>query len=160
MDCLKIVNIKVSCFFNEEMIPQVVKENGKVFTVYRHSKKLMNISGIKCVNELYKYQYSLKCHTFRIDNIMFARKCNLIYNMHKLCKRIKAMYGHKFNIHYDQELQSAKGIYIIPKQKPGFSLVCYRTGSSTIMGAKHLNSKRDCEEMLKNIYNKSCLILK
>ena len=43
MDCLKIVNIKVSCFFNEEMTPQVVKENGKVFTVYRNSKKLMSV---------------------------------------------------------------------------------------------------------------------
>ena len=53
MSKLKIVNIKISCFFDCEFLPQVVKqENGLVFTVYKHSKMRMNISGIKSVNEL------------------------------------------------------------------------------------------------------------
>ena len=60
MSKLKIVNIKISCFFDCELLPQVVKqENGLVFTVYKHSKMHMNISGIKSVNELYKFQQIL-----------------------------------------------------------------------------------------------------
>ena len=34
-------------------------------------------------NELYKFQQILKCHTFRIDNIMFGRKCRQNHNMQK-----------------------------------------------------------------------------
>ncbi|MCH1611949.1 MAG: hypothetical protein L7S72_01510 [Flavobacteriales bacterium] len=142
------------------MIPQIVKKDKKVFTVYKHSKMLMNISGIKSIQELYIYQRRLKYQSFRIDNIMFSRKCQFNYDMNKLSQRAKMLYNHKYDVQYDEELQSAKGIYIIPKQKPGPSFVIYRTGSVTIMGAKHLHSKRYCEKMLKIIYDKSCLISK
>ena len=160
MDNLKIGNIKISCLLYQKMIPQVVKKDKKVFTVYKHSKMLLNISGIKSIQELYTYQHGLKYQTFRIDNIMFSRKCQFNYNMNKLVQRVKMLYSHKYDVQFDEELQSAKGIYIIPKQKPGPSFVIYRTGSVTIMGAKHLHCKRDCEQMLKNIYVKNCLISK
>lgn len=160
MNRLEIGNIKISCLLDHEMIPQVVKRDKKVFTVYKHSKMLLNISGIKSIQELYIYQHGLKYQTFRIDNIMFSRKCRLNYDVNKLVQRVRMLYSHKYHVQYDEELQSAKGIYVIPKQKPGPSFVIYRTGSVTIMGAKNFHCKRDCEQMLKNIYDKSCLISK
>ena len=160
MSKLKIVNIKISCFFDCELLPQVVKqENGLVFTVYKHSKMHMNISGIKSVNELYKFQQILKCNKFRIDNIMFARKCKQNYNMQKLYKRIKLLYGHKYNIQYDQENQITKGIHVRPIHKPGFSLLIFHTGSCTVMGAKCIQDQRVCEQMLNDIFVESCLML-
>ena len=158
MNSLKIVNIKVSCLFDHELRPQVVKQNGKVFTVYKHSKMLMNISGIKSAQELYKLQHRLQVKLFRIDNIMFTRKCYLNYNIKKLYQRALMLYKRKYHICYDSELQSAKGIYIIPKEKPGCSLIIYRTGSCTIMGAKNLHSKQECEEMLTSLYDSTCLM--
>ncbi len=158
MNNLEIQNIKVSCLLEQEMEPQVIKRNNRVFTVYKHSKMLLNISGIKSVKELYIYKHQLKYKFFRIDNIMFTRKCKLNYDMKKLYHRAKMLYSHKYHIQFDEE--SAKAIYIIPKQKPGFSFNIHRTGSVTIMGAKHLHCKHDCEQILKNIYVQSCAILK
>jgi len=110
-------------------LPQIVKKwNGKSFTVYKHSKMLMNISGIKSSSELYQLKHSLNVKLFKIDNIMFSRKCNLNYDMNKLFQWCKTLFSHKYNIAYDEELQSAKGIYLVPKKKPGASFIIYRTG--------------------------------
>ena len=69
------------------------------------------------------------------------------------------MYGHKYNIQYDQENQITKGIHVRPIHKPGFSLLIFRTGSCTVMGAKCIQDQRVCEQMLNDIFVESCLML-
>lgn len=184
---LKIVSMKVSFFMSRDLKPQIgtffgrrvikrkiwvrlrKKRKGITITVYKHNRRLLNISGIRNLNHLeqtrkfvQEYYHSVNNSApigERIDNIMFSRKMFNNYDMPSILNVCRKLFSHSHHIQYDDQLLTSKGIFLKPRVKPNCSFILFRTGSSTIMGAKQISEIHQCQLMLDRIYQ-DCYLVK
>ena len=82
---LKLKNIKASFLFKNNVVKnqnkQIIWKNGKfIFTIYRCSQKLVNVTGLKRAEEIEQQKNVLeemfhqKVLKVRIDNTFFSKK--------------------------------------------------------------------------------------
>ena len=162
---LKIVCMKVSFFMSQDLKPQIgthFSRRGITITVYKHNKRLLNITGIKDQDHFKQTQKFVQAYYHsvnnnvvigeRIDNIMFSRKMFNNYDMPSILNVCRKLFSHSHYVEYDDELLTSKGIFLKPRRKPNCSFILYRTGSSTILGAKQISDIHLCQSMLDRIY--------
>ena len=162
---LKTVCMKVSFFMSQDLKPQIgtrFTRRGITITVYKHNKRLLNVTGIKDQDHFRKTRKFVQAYYLsvnnsavigeRIDNIMFSRKMFNNYDMASLLNVCRKYFSHSHYIEYDDERLTSKGIFLKPRIKPNCSFILYRTGSTTILGAKQTSDIHLCQLMLDRIY--------
>ena len=159
---MELKNLKVSLIFDCDIYHKfesknyIFKIDDAIFTIYKHSPFLINITGLKNFNQitLYKKQveerFNKKVQHTRIDNTFFSLKqkrridLNEIYNFLKNNKI--------FHVNFNIELFS--GMYLHPKGREMPTLLLFHTGSYVIMGGKNLKTIYKCENFLKKLISK------
>ena len=159
----KLRNIKVRYFFTSNLIPYK-KTNRKYFlqvnkmklTIYSHSPKMVNCTGLTNIKNIIQYQKILE-HIFRkkvlrsvIDCFFFSKKNYYNLKISDLINQLK--HDTRFFIFYNPEIFC--GILIHSKLKELPTMMLYRTGSFVIMGGKTLDQIQECENFLLNIIDK------
>ena len=156
---MTIRNIKASFILDEKVASPsnfVVKQNTFVITIYGHSRKLVNVTGIKSFDqlkeakELIEDKLKRRVIKVRIDNTFFSKKNYENVDMYKV---YAFMQGNRlFRVEYNIELFA--GMYFHPKKSEYPTILFFRTGSYTMMGAKKKSILVECEHFVINLINK------
>ena len=156
---MTIRNIKASFILDEKVASPsnfVVKQNTFVITIYGHSRKLVNVTGIKSFDQLKEAKEMIedklkrRVIKVRIDNTFFSKKNYENVDMYKV---YAFMQGNRlFRVEYNIELFA--GMYFHPKKSEYPTILFFRTGSYTMMGAKKKSILVECEHFVINLINK------
>ena len=163
---LLVRNIKVSLFITKSLfinqkikIIQFPKQNlGSIkITIYQHSPKLLNITGLnsfkslKIIKQFIKNIYSCKIRKCRIDSIMLNYKAAVHkrINLNKLatiCKDIP-----DYILDFTPEIFNAP--FLKSKSQRG-TMLLFSTGSVQIMGCKDRRYIKTNQELVNRIFTK------
>ena len=165
---LKIVNIKLSLYTNNPINLNINKKmeviniyNSSIkITIYKHSPKLINITGIKSFKELNKLKslikdiFDVKIRKQRIDSIMlnYKSKTNMKINLNKLyniCKEIINFYK-DYTLDYNCELFNAP---FLKSTSGKGTILLFSNGSVQIMGCKKQSYIKDNKLLVNLIYS-------
>ena len=158
---MELKNLKASFIFSNDLIN---KENGSIkkeifkidnatFTIYKHTPTLLNVTGIKSLDEIKKYKkilekkYKQSAVKVRIDNTFFSKKDYKNIDLDKIYTHMKKYRG--YNVNFNREL--FHGMYMIPKPKTYPTILLFRSGSYTLMGGKSLEAIFESEKFVKSI---------
>ena len=158
---MKLNNIKVSFIFENNVVKDqnklIIWKNGNfTFTIYKHNRKLVNVTGLKSAEEieqqkkLIEEMFQQKVKKERIDNTFFSKKDFTNIDMPSLYKHLKE--NKDYFVSYNIEL--FPGMYLHPKDKQYPTMILFRTGSYTMMGGKSLKIVYECEIFLKTLIQK------
>ena len=166
---MTIRNIKASFILGEKVASAskwkscVVKHNTFVITIYGQSQNLVNVTGMKSFGELKEakeiIEDKLKRRVIkvRIDNTFFSKKNYENVDMYK----VYAFMEDNRLFHVDYNIELFAGMYFHPKKSEYPTILFFRTGSYTMMGAKKKSILVECEHFvinLINMFNKKNLI--
>jgi TATA-box binding protein (TBP) (component of TFIID and TFIIIB) len=164
---MKLNNIKVSFIFENNVVKdqnkQIIWKNGNfTFTIYKHNRKLVNVTGLKSAEEieqqkkLIEEMFQQKVKKERIDNTFFSKKDYKNIDMPSLYKHLKE--NKDYFVSYNIEL--FPGMYLHPKDKQYPTMILFRTGSYTMMGGKSIKVVYESELFLKTLIEKYLICLK
>ena len=158
---MTIRNIKASFILDEKVASPselknfVVKQNTFIITIYSHTQDLVNVTGIKSfgqlkeAKEIIEEKLERRVIEIRIDNTFFSKKNYENVDMYKV---FAFMQGNGlFHVDYNTELFS--GMYFHPKKSEYPTILFFRTGSYTMMGAKKKSILMECEHFIINLIN-------
>ena len=151
---LEIRNIKISIFIKDKLnmsLPRITEYENMIFTIYPHSRKLINVTNLKSIKQLedikkvISSQFNVRVDIVRIDSMMLSRKVeNRLFSFKETLKSIT---NQDFKTDNDQELFHAPWV----KSKYG-SFNLFSNGSVTCMGVKSLEGLLKIESFLNMIY--------
>ena len=158
---MKLNNIKVSFIFENNVVKDqnklIIWKNGNfTFTIYKHNRKLVNVTGLKSAEEieqqkkLIEEMFQQKVKKERIDNTFFSKKYYKNIDMPSLYKHLKE--NKDYCVSYTIEVFA--GMYLHPKDKQYPTMIIFRTGSYTMMGGKSLKIVYECEIFLRTLIQK------
>ena len=160
---MSIKNIKASFILKDKVDTSgIFKQNNVVYTIYPHVKKLVNVTGLKSFEQLeiakkiVESKLKQKVVKVRIDNTFFSKKN---YKNVDLVKLYKFMQNNPL-FHVDYNIELFAGMYLKPKTSEYPTILFFRTGSYTIMGAKKKDILIECQTFVNNIiimFNKHCI---
>ena len=112
------------------------KQNNFTFNIYHHSPYLVNVTGVKTLEQLKlarqiieeKLQQAVV--KVRIDNTFFSQKNCRNVDLNKVYTFMQQ--SETFHVDYNVELFA--GMYLHPKKTKYPTILFFRTGSYTIMG--------------------------
>ena len=158
---MTIRNIKASFILDEKVASPskwknfVVKQNTFVITTYGHCKNLVNVTGMKSFGELKEakeiIEDKLKRRVIkvRIDNTFFSKKNYENVDMYK----VYAFMEDNRLFHVDYNIELFAGMYFHPKKSEYPTILFFRTGSYTMLGAKKKSILMECEHFVINLIN-------
>ena len=163
---MSIKNIKAS-FLLEDKIDTpskkcIFKRDNVVFTIYPRVGNLVNVTGIKRFEQLeiakkiIESKLKRKVEKVRIDNIFFSKKN---YENVDMVKVYKFMQNNPL-FHVDYNIELFAGMYLKPKMSEYPTILFFRTGSYTMMGAKKKDILIECQIFVNNLilmFNKHCI---
>ena len=163
---MKLSNIKVSFFFQYDLIDNIEskvmwKYRSFSYTIYQHTKKLLNITGAKSKADIQQQKISMekmfhqKVLKVRIDNVFFSQKHYKNLDMCALYEYLRM--NQNFFINYN--IERFAGMYLHPRLKNHPTIVLFRTGSYQIMGGKSLSLGYRSEVFVKRLidrFEKKC----
>ena len=156
---MKLRNIKASFILKEKVCLEekikshIIKHEDFIFTIYHRSPFLINVTGVKCFEDLklarqiIEYKVKQKVMKVRIDNTFFSQKNYRNVDLTQVYHHMQNK--DKFCVDYNVELFA--GMFFHPKQKKYPTLLFFRTGSYTIMGGKDITILKECELILKRL---------
>ena len=163
---MSIKNIKASFILEEEVATPsrncIFKRDNVVYTIYPHLRNLVNVTGIKSFQQLEKAKKIIesklkqKVVNVRIDNTFFSKKN---YENVDMVKVYKFMQNNPL-FHVDYNIELFAGMYLKPKTSDYPTILFFRTGSYTIMGAKTKDILLECQIFVNNLiimFNKHCI---
>ena len=163
---MSIKNIKASFILEEEVATPsrncIFKRDNVVYTIYPHLRNLVNVTGIKSFQQLEKAKKIIesklkqKVVNVRIDNTFFSKKN---YENVDMVKVYKFMQNNPL-FHVDYNIELFAGMYLKPKTSDYPTILFFRTGSYTIMGAKTKDILLECQTFVNNLilmFNKHCI---
>ena len=160
---MSIKNIKASFILEDKVgTSGIFKENNVVYTIYPHVKSLVNVTGIKSFQHLeiskkiIESKLKQKVVNVRIDNTFFSKKN---YENVDMVKVYKFMQNNPL-FHVDYNIELFAGMYLKPKTSVYPTILFFRTGSYTIMGAKKKDILLECQTFVTNLilmFNKHCI---
>ena len=163
---MSIKNIKASFILEEEVATPsrncIFKRDNVVYTIYPHLRNLVNVTGIKSFQQLEKAKKIIesrlkqKVVNVRIDNTFFSKKN---YENVDMVKVYKFMQNNPL-FHVDYNIELFAGMYLKPKTSKYPTILFFRTGSYTIMGAKTKDILLECQIFVNNLiimFNKYCI---
>ena len=158
---MKLNNIKASFIFKNNIIQnknkQIIWKNGNfTFTIYKRSQQLVNVTGLKTVEEVEQQKklieelFQQKVLKVRIDNTFFSKKDYKNIDMYALYNDLKG----KKDYFVDYNIEVFAGMYLHPKDRQYPTMIIFRTGSYIIMGGKSLKIVFKSELFLKRLIQK------
>ena len=163
---MSIKNIKASFILEEKVtVPSkncIFKQDNVVYTINPHVKNLVNVTGIKRFEQLeiakkiIESKLKQKVVNVRIDNTFFSKKN---YENVDMVKVYKFMQNNSL-FHVDYNVELFAGMYLKPKTTVYPTILFFRTGSYTILGAKKKDILLECQTFVNNLitmFNKHCI---
>ena len=163
---MSIKNIKASFILEEKVATpsknSIFKRDNVVYTIYPHVRNLVNVTGIKSFEQLeiskkiIESKLKQKVVNIRIDNTFFSKKN---YKNVDMVKVYKFMQNNSL-FHVDYNIELFAGMYLKPKTSIYPTILFFRTGSYTIMGAKKKDILIECQTFVNNLiimFNKYCI---
>ena len=163
---MSIKNIKASFILEEKVTVTskncIFKQDNVVYTINPHVKNLVNVTGIKRFEQLeiakkiIESKLKQKVVNVRIDNTFFSKKNYKNVDMVKVYKFMQN--NSLFHVDYNVELFA--GMYLKPKSSDYPTILFFRTGSYTIMGAKKKDILLECQAFVNNLilmFNRHCI---
>ena len=163
---MSIKNIKASFILEEKVATPsrncIFKRDNVVYTIYPHLRNLVNVTGIKSFQQLeiakkiIESKLKQKVVNVRIDNTFFSKKNYKNVDMVKVYKFMQN--NSLFHVDYNVELFA--GMYLKPKTTVYPTILFFRTGSYTILGAKKKDILLECQTFVNNLitmFNKHCI---
>ena len=163
---MSIKNIKASFILEEKVIlPSkncIFKQDNVVYTIYPHFRDLVNVTGIKRFEQLeiakkiIESKFKQKVVNIRIDNTFFSKKN---YENVDMVKVYKFMQNNPL-FHVDYNIELFAGMYLKPKTSEYPTILFFRTGSYTMMGAMKKDILIECQIFVNNLilmFNKHCI---
>ena len=151
---MSIKNIKASFILEEKVDTSgTFKQNNVVYTIYPHVKTLVNVTGIKSFEQLeiskkiIESKLKQKVVNVRIDNTFFSKKN---YRNVDMVKVYKFMQNHPL-FHVDYNIELFAGMYLHPKKSKYPTILFFRTGSYTMMGAMKKDILIECQTFVNNL---------
>ena len=154
---MSIKNIKAS-FLLEDKIDTpskkcIFKQDNVVYTIYPRVPNLVNVTGMKrfeqleIVKKIVESKLKQKVVKVRIDNIFFSKKN---YENVDMVKVYKFMQNSPL-FHADYNIELFAGMYLHPKKCEYPTILFFRTGSYTMMGAMKKDILIECQTFVKNL---------
>ena len=155
-------NLKMSFFFQKPIINKDDCTTGKInfkrntatMTIYKHRTTLINVTGIKSMEEIATYRHMLE-EEFkqpiieeRIDSMFFSHRDNIKIDLHKIYYWLKET-RKDYLVDFNEE--TFHGMYLKPKDRCFPTIILFRTGSFTLMGGKSLHLVYKSEDFVKDI---------
>ena len=154
-ETMKVNNIKCTLQSNKSIFEGELQKNKKyktcignaIITVYGHSPLLINMTGLKSMNEIETKRnyiesiYKVKCKDLRIDNIFYSFKDCQNIDMNALYYYVRDNFKEKFVTDFNVEI--FPGLYMKSRIKGLPTLILFRTGSFTIMACKSIDQVKE-----------------
>ena len=135
---------------------QIIEYDNSIITIYPHTKKLINVTNLKNLGNLYEIEdfvkkvFKVKPKSIRIDSIMLSRKIkNKRFSLGKVLKTLEK-YKDIYTRNYEPELFHAPWF----KSNGHGSFNLFSTGSCTVMGVKSINDIKLIEKILDEAFCK------
>ena len=154
---MSIKNIKAS-FIQKDKIDTtskicIFKRDNVVYTIYPRVPNLVNVTGMKrfeqleIVKKIVESKLKRKVEKVRIDNIFFSKKN---YENVDMVKVYKFMQNNPL-FHVDYNIELFAGMYLHPKKSEYPTILFFRTGSYTMMGAMKKDKLIECQTFVNNL---------
>ena len=161
---MELKNLKASFIFSKDLINKeshsikkdIFKIDNATFTIYKHTPTLVNVTGIRSLDELKKCikiiekKYNQSTIKVRIDNTFFSKKNLKNIDLERVYTHMKKFRG--YNVNFNREL--FPGMYMIPKPRTYPTILLFTTGSYTLMGGKSLDAIFESEKFVKSLIDK------
>ena len=154
---MSLKNLKATLIFKE-----VLEKDKKQFkisdvscTIYKHKRDRIHITGVKSMMVLHKYRkkveeiYKLPVIEVRIDNMFYSKKDKRNVDLNKLYYYMRI--SEKYFVNYNPELFC--GMFLEPYKKGSATILLFRTGSYTFLGAKSVDDVNMSEFFLNSLIN-------
>ena len=156
---MKLRNLKASFILKEKIssLPKIknvtFKQNNFTFNIYHHSSYLVNVTGVKTLEQLKLARQIIEeklqqpVLKVRIDNTFFSQKNYRNVDLNKVYTFMQ--HHNAYSVDYNVELFA--GMYLHPKKIDYPTILFFRTGSYTMMGGKQWKILKDCERFVKTL---------
>ena len=154
---MSIRNIKASFVLKDKVDTpsknRIFKQDNVIYTIYPHFRNLINATGIKSFQQLEKAKkiieskFEKRVVKVRIDSIFFSKKNYENVDMPKVYKFMQN--NPMFHVDYNIELFA--GMYLHPKTSEYPTILFFRTGSCTMMGAMKKDKLIECQTFVNNL---------
>ena len=153
---MKLCNLKASFIFktpvetNKKVNNLIIRQAPFTFTIYHHAPYLVNATGVKSLDQLILAQEIIEgklqqqVNNVRIDNTFFAQKNFANVDL----KQVYAFLKNSDTFYVEYNIELFAGIYFHPKKENYPTILFFRTGSYTMMGAREENILKECEEFV------------
>ena len=161
-DRMKLRNLKASFVFKQpiktskKVLNFIIRHAPFTFTIYHHSPCLVNVTGVKSLNQLTLAQETIErklqqqVDKIRIDNTFYSQKNFANVDLRKVYAFMKK--SDTFTVEYHIELFA--GMYFHPKKEHYPTILFFRTGSYTMMGRTEPNILKECEMFVISLIKK------
>ena len=154
---MSIKNIKAS-FILEDKIDTpskkcIFKRDNVVYTIYPRVPNLVNVTGMKrfeqleIVKKIVESKLKQKVVKVRIDNTFFSKKN---YENVDMVKVYKFMQNSPL-FHVDYNIELFAGMYLHPRTSEYLTILFFRTGAYTMMGAMKKDILIECQTLFNNL---------
>ena len=159
---MKLCNLKASFIFKKPIETSkkvnnfIFRHTPFTFTIYHHSPCLVNVTGVKSMDQLTLAQEIIEgklqqqVDHVRIDNTFFSQKNFANVDLNQVYAFMKN--SDTFFVEYHIELFA--GMYFHPKKEHYPTILLFRTGSYTMMGGTEENILKECEEFVMSLIQK------
>ena len=156
---MKVANLKISIFFNVEIIQQkktthkhIFREGNWVITIYQHSPKLVNATGLKSVSDITKVihfleeRFGVNHVSYRIDSSMISHKDNKLIQMSDINTCLESI-SDEYTVDYEPEIFNAA--FLKPKSREFPTINLFYTGSYQLLGGRNFSKIKQSLSMVK-----------
>ena len=163
---MSIRNIKASFILKDKVDTpsknRIFKQDNVIYTIYPHFRNLINATGIKSFQQLeiakktIESKFEKRVVKVRIDNIFFSKRNYKNVDMTKVYNFMQN--NPMFHVDYNIELFA--GMFLKPKTSEYPTILFFRTGSYTMMGATKQDVLLECQIFVHNLifmFDKSCI---
>ena len=162
---MQMKNMKMSFFFQSPLFEKDkktpsktnFKRNTAIMTIYKHKPNLVNVTGIKSVEEVTTYRRLLE-EEFkqpvieeRIDSMFFSHRDNIRIDLHQIYYWMRE---HNKDYLVDFNEETFHGMYLKPRDRCFPTIILFRTGTYTLIGGKSLHLVYQSEDFVKDIVMK------
>ena len=159
---MKLCNLKASFIFKKPIETSkkvnnfIIRHAPFTFTIYHHAPYLVNVTGVKSLEQLTLAQGIIEkklkqqVNNVRIDNTFFLQKNFANVDLNQVYAFMKNR--ETFNVEYHIELFA--GMYFHPKKEHYPTILFFRTGSYTMMGKTEEDILKECELLVISLIKK------
>ena len=153
--------MKISIFFEKDFCEKkssnekiITKQKGWTFTLYLHSPRHVNVTGLKSSHEiseiiaLLEEQYDNKCTNYKIDSCMISHKDKRNIKL-EMVPKILHLVTQKFRIDFNVEIFT--GMYLKPYDRDYPTILLFYTSSFQLLGGKSLEKIEESISIVKSI---------